>query len=224
MVEKLFSLFFGFKKREKERKKKERRKERKKEKMRGIIQRVLSGSVTLQPQGDVVAKIDRGLVVLVGLSTFYFLSLFSLSLFSLFLFLFLLFSLFSIYIFSFFFMKTKHSPISPREDKEEDAQWLAKKLTNIRLWPEDGKQWMHSINNLNYQILLVSNFTLMGYMKVLFSFTFFFFLLFVGFVKEGIFVSKFLLVSNFALMGKMKVYFFFVCEKKKNNGCIWSTI
>mmetsp|Transcript_4057 Transcript_4057/g.5274 ORF Transcript_4057/g.5274 Transcript_4057/m.5274 type:complete len:156 (+) Transcript_4057:69-536(+) len=88
--------------------------------MRGIIQRVLSGSVTLQPQGDVVAKIDRGLVVLVGLST---------------------------------------------EDKEEDAQWLAKKLTNIRLWPEDGKQWMHSINNLNYQILLVSNFTLMGYMK-----------------------------------------------------------
>mmetsp|Transcript_38335 Transcript_38335/g.60727 ORF Transcript_38335/g.60727 Transcript_38335/m.60727 type:complete len:157 (-) Transcript_38335:193-663(-) len=89
--------------------------------MRAVLQRALAGRVVLQQSEEVIGKIDRGLVVLLGISA---------------------------------------------EDTKEDVEWLAKKLTTIRLWEDENKKpWMHSINDLKYEVLVVSNFTLLGYLK-----------------------------------------------------------
>ena len=54
-----------------------------------------------------------------------------------------------------------------RDDTMEDATKLARKLTGVRLWPsEDGKkQWARSVVACNYDLLLVSQFTLYAVMK-----------------------------------------------------------
>ena len=56
-----------------------------------------------------------------------------------------------------------------RDDKPEDASWLAKKLCSVRLWddPDTKKTWMKSANDLQLEMLVVSNFTLYGYLKVI---------------------------------------------------------
>lgn len=87
--------------------------------MRAIIQRVISGSVTVN--GKKVSSIKKGLLVLVGIT---------------------------------------------KADTKADREWLIRKLINIRLWPDDaGKPWNKSIKDLNYELLLVSQFTLYSTMK-----------------------------------------------------------
>ena len=54
-----------------------------------------------------------------------------------------------------------------RDDTMEDATKLARKLTGVKLWPsEDGKkQWARAVVACNYDLLLVSQFTLYAVMK-----------------------------------------------------------
>ncbi|RLO01703.1 hypothetical protein DYB28_006856 [Aphanomyces astaci] len=52
-----------------------------------------------------------------------------------------------------------------RDDTEDDAEWCCRRILNARLWPnEDGKPWMTSALQNNFQVLLVSQFTLHGYL------------------------------------------------------------
>lgn len=41
----------------------------------------------------------------------------------------------------------------------------ATKLLNARLWPQDDKAWMNSCKDLDYEVLIVSQFTLYGIWK-----------------------------------------------------------
>ena len=42
-----------------------------------------------------------------------------------------------------------------REDGEDDKQWLANKIVNLRLWPNaDGKPWSASVLQQKYEILM----------------------------------------------------------------------
>ncbi|KAL6067441.1 D-aminoacyl-tRNA deacylase [Balamuthia mandrillaris] len=87
--------------------------------MRAIVQRVLRAAVHVN--GETVAAIDNGLLVLVGIS---------------------------------------------RTDKPEDAEYICRKILGMRLWPDEkGKAWTKSVTAKNYEILLVSQFTLYGILK-----------------------------------------------------------
>ncbi|RQM16431.1 hypothetical protein DD237_003359 [Peronospora effusa] len=49
------------------------------------------------------------------------------------------------------------------EDTEEDAEWCCRRLLNARLWPEaSGRAWKMSLKSHEYEVLLVSQFTLHG--------------------------------------------------------------
>mmetsp|Transcript_47652 Transcript_47652/g.119981 ORF Transcript_47652/g.119981 Transcript_47652/m.119981 type:complete len:158 (+) Transcript_47652:239-712(+) len=51
-------------------------------------------------------------------------------------------------------------------DGRNDTEWMSRKLINMRLWTDDkGKPWNKSVKDKDLEILLVSQFTLMGYMK-----------------------------------------------------------
>lgn len=55
-------------------------------------------------------------------------------------------------------------------DKEYDSDQLVKKLLNLRLWGNDkdkkhGEKWKRSVMDMDYQLLVVSNFTLYHKMK-----------------------------------------------------------
>jgi len=52
-----------------------------------------------------------------------------------------------------------------QDDKEEDLKWLVKKLLNARLWDSDSKKWANSVQDMDYELLLVSQFTLYGRWK-----------------------------------------------------------
>ncbi|OQR84059.1 D-Tyr-tRNA(Tyr) deacylase [Achlya hypogyna] len=53
-----------------------------------------------------------------------------------------------------------------RDDTEEDAEWCCRRILNARLWPSaEGKPWMTSVLQNNFQVLMVSQFTLHGYMN-----------------------------------------------------------
>ncbi|KDO35692.1 D-tyrosyl-tRNA(Tyr) deacylase [Saprolegnia parasitica CBS 223.65] len=53
-----------------------------------------------------------------------------------------------------------------RDDTEDDAEWCCRRILNARLWPnDDGKAWMTSVLQNNYGVLMVSQFTLHGYMN-----------------------------------------------------------
>lgn len=82
-------------------------------KMRAVIQRVTSASVEVD--GQIVGKISKGLMVLVG---------------------------------------------KGRNDTTDDVDWLSKKVLACRLFDRDGKWWSESVNSLNLEVLLVSQFTL----------------------------------------------------------------
>ena len=109
--------------------------------MRALLQRVSSASVSVD--GAVVGSIGQGLVALVGIGA---------------------------------------------GDGAEDTDWIVKRLLGAKLWPNaDGKQWKakfvqlmsqpilgvhnnapspaHSVAGVDGEVLLVSQFTLMGYMK-----------------------------------------------------------
>eukprot|EP00727_Mastigamoeba_balamuthi_P000540 m51a1_g10483 putative d-tyrosyl-trna deacylase-like (170) ;mRNA; r:44045-44873 len=49
-----------------------------------------------------------------------------------------------------------------RDDTPEDADFILRKITGLRLWDNDknGKKWDQSVVQKNYEILLVSQFTL----------------------------------------------------------------
>ncbi|CAD8201379.1 unnamed protein product [Paramecium octaurelia] len=50
-------------------------------------------------------------------------------------------------------------------DTKEVAKKLAHKLSKIRLWEKENKAWNGSCVDFNYEILIVSQFTLYAYMK-----------------------------------------------------------
>uniref|UniRef100_F1LF78 D-aminoacyl-tRNA deacylase n=1 Tax=Ascaris suum TaxID=6253 RepID=F1LF78_ASCSU len=54
-----------------------------------------------------------------------------------------------------------------RDDNDADAEYIARKLLNIRLFVNDdtGKRWDKSVKDLNLEILCVSQFTLFGCLK-----------------------------------------------------------
>eukprot|EP00002_Diphylleia_rotans_P001399 TRINITY_DN10795_c0_g1_i1.p1 TRINITY_DN10795_c0_g1~~TRINITY_DN10795_c0_g1_i1.p1 ORF type:complete len:184 (+),score=41.27 TRINITY_DN10795_c0_g1_i1:49-600(+) len=53
-----------------------------------------------------------------------------------------------------------------REDAKADADYLIRKLMSMRLWPNaEGKPWSGNVAEMNYEILLVSQFTLYGVLK-----------------------------------------------------------
>ena len=54
-----------------------------------------------------------------------------------------------------------------RDDTPADAEWASKKIVGLRLWPnqETEKPWDVSVKSGNMQVLLVSQFTLLGVLK-----------------------------------------------------------
>eukprot|EP00761_Pharyngomonas_kirbyi_P014787 gb/GECH01014817.1/.p1 GENE.gb/GECH01014817.1/~~gb/GECH01014817.1/.p1 ORF type:complete len:155 (+),score=19.24 gb/GECH01014817.1/:1-465(+) len=53
-----------------------------------------------------------------------------------------------------------------RKDTTKDAEYISRKIVNMRLFAnDDGKMWTKSCKDLNYEIMLVSQFTLYGIMK-----------------------------------------------------------
>lgn len=51
------------------------------------------------------------------------------------------------------------------EDQEEDLDWLASKLTNMRLFSDENDKINLCVSDLGYEILLVSQFTLFASTK-----------------------------------------------------------
>ena len=89
--------------------------------MKAIIQRVTSASVKVD--NEVVAKIGKGICVLLGLH---------------------------------------------RDDTDENLKYIAKKMLSVRIFdnPENGKRWDKSVQDLGYEVLIVSQFTLYHILKV----------------------------------------------------------
>ncbi|MEM7315875.1 MAG: D-aminoacyl-tRNA deacylase [Planctomycetota bacterium] len=83
--------------------------------MRACVQRVTRGSVTVD--GEVVGKIGKGLVVLLG--------------------------------------------VGP-DDSETDINYLADKLTQLRIFEDDDGKMNRSLIDIQGEMLVVSQFTLMG--------------------------------------------------------------
>ena len=51
-------------------------------------------------------------------------------------------------------------------DKDADTNWISSKILSTRLWANsDGKTWSESVQSQNYEVLLVSQFTLHGVLK-----------------------------------------------------------
>ena len=83
--------------------------------MKALLQRVSHASVNIN--GEVVGKINRGLVVLIGAST---------------------------------------------GDSEQDARYLAAKTTNLRIFTDEQGKFNLSALDVNGELLLVSQFTLLA--------------------------------------------------------------
>lgn len=53
-----------------------------------------------------------------------------------------------------------------RDDNTEDTKWLVNKILGLRLWPDDsGRMWKKSVTALDYEVLVVSQFTLHAVFK-----------------------------------------------------------
>lgn len=53
-----------------------------------------------------------------------------------------------------------------REDGASDIDYACRKLVNMRLWEDaEGKAWTQTVRDISGEILLVSQFTLFGYLK-----------------------------------------------------------
>ncbi len=83
--------------------------------MRAVVQRVKSSSVTVD--GKVVAEIDDGLLVLLGVA---------------------------------------------KPDKFDDADYLAEKIVNLRIFEDENGKLNRSVLSTGGQMLVVSQFTLLG--------------------------------------------------------------
>jgi D-tyrosyl-tRNA(Tyr) deacylase len=83
--------------------------------VKALLQRVTSGSVSIS--GEVLGKINRGLVVFVGVAS---------------------------------------------EDTEKDAQYLAQKIANLRIFTDEQGKFNLSALDVNGELLVVSQFTLLA--------------------------------------------------------------
>ena len=83
--------------------------------MKVLLQRVTRASVSVA--GEVVGKVNRGLVVFVGVAN---------------------------------------------EDTEKDAQYLVQKIVNLRIFADEEGKFNLSVLDINGELLLVSQFTLMA--------------------------------------------------------------
>jgi D-tyrosyl-tRNA(Tyr) deacylase len=83
--------------------------------VKALLQRVTSGSVSIS--GEVLGKINRGLVVFVGVAS---------------------------------------------EDTEKDAQYLAQKIANLRIFADEQGKFNLSALDVNGELLVVSQFTLLA--------------------------------------------------------------
>lgn len=83
--------------------------------LRAVVQRAVSGKVTVD--GEVISTINKGLVVLVGVSI---------------------------------------------EDSDEDVNYIADKIANLRIFEDSNDKMNLSVRDVNGEILLVSQFTLLG--------------------------------------------------------------
>lgn len=83
--------------------------------MRAIVQRVTRAAVTVD--GAVVARIERGLLVLVG---------------------------------------------ATHDDTYREAEWLARKIVSLRIYPDDAGRMQHAVSDVGGAILAVPQFTLYG--------------------------------------------------------------
>ncbi|SOV77942.1 D-tyrosyl-tRNA(Tyr) deacylase [Plasmodium sp. gorilla clade G3] len=52
-----------------------------------------------------------------------------------------------------------------KNDTWEDALYIIRKCLNLRLWNNDNKTWDKNVKDLNYELLIVSQFTLFGNTK-----------------------------------------------------------
>eukprot|EP01112_Ceratiomyxa_fruticulosa_P021528 TRINITY_DN7601_c0_g1_i1.p1 TRINITY_DN7601_c0_g1~~TRINITY_DN7601_c0_g1_i1.p1 ORF type:complete len:163 (-),score=24.35 TRINITY_DN7601_c0_g1_i1:93-581(-) len=52
-----------------------------------------------------------------------------------------------------------------REDTPEDRDYIIRKILNARLFSGDGKGWNKSVTQMDYEVLLVSQFTLYAILK-----------------------------------------------------------
>ena len=86
--------------------------------MRVVLQRVTSASVKIEDK--YVAKIDKGLLVLLGIAT---------------------------------------------DDTEEDINWLVKKIVSLRMFSDSNQKMNLSVNDINGEIIVVSQFTLFASTK-----------------------------------------------------------
>jgi D-tyrosyl-tRNA(Tyr) deacylase len=83
--------------------------------MRAVVQRVRQSSVKVD--GEVVSKIGRGLLVLLGVAV---------------------------------------------EDTITDAEFLVNKIVHLRIFEDDNKKMNHSLLDVDGEMLVVSQFTLLG--------------------------------------------------------------
>jgi len=83
--------------------------------MKAVIQRVISASVKIEK--ETIAKINKGLVVLVGVSL---------------------------------------------EDTDRDIEVMADKICNLRIFEDDKEKMNLSVSDINGQVLIVSQFTLLA--------------------------------------------------------------
>jgi len=83
--------------------------------MRAVLQRVNEANVRVE--GEVVAQIGRGLVVLLGIAT---------------------------------------------DDTQADAEYLSEKIVGLRIFPDEAGKFALSVQDIQGEVLVVSQFTLYG--------------------------------------------------------------
>ncbi|VDM79290.1 unnamed protein product [Strongylus vulgaris] len=54
-----------------------------------------------------------------------------------------------------------------RDDKDDDIEYIVRKILNIRLFESDKKRWDKSVKDEDLEVLCVSQFTLYGILKVI---------------------------------------------------------
>lgn len=52
-----------------------------------------------------------------------------------------------------------------RDDSRKDMEYIVNKILKLRLFEEDDKRWKKCVMDLNYEVLCVSQFTLMSVLK-----------------------------------------------------------